>query len=44
MDAANSYGITPLLDASRTGDAAMMESASKAGADPKRRAPEARRR
>jgi ankyrin repeat protein len=35
-DVANHYGVTPLLDASRTGDAGMMDLLLKAGADPKR--------
>jgi ankyrin repeat protein len=36
VDAANHYGVTPLLEASRTGDAAMMGLLIKAGADPAR--------
>ena len=40
MDAANDYGVTPLLDASRTGDAAMVDLLLQAGANPSRAHPE----
>jgi ankyrin repeat protein len=40
VDVANNYGITPLLDASRTGDEEIIEVLLKAGADPKIAHPE----
>ena len=40
MDAANDYGVTPLLQASRTGDAAMVDLLLQAGANPARAHPE----
>jgi ankyrin repeat protein len=40
VDAANDYGITPLLQASRTGDATMVDLLLRAGANPSRAHPE----
>ena len=40
VDAANDFGVTPLLHASRTGDAAMVDVLLRAGADPARAHPE----
>ena len=40
VDAANDFGITPLLHASRTGDAAMVDLLLRAGANPSRAHPE----
>jgi ankyrin repeat protein len=40
VDLANDFGVTPLLEASRSGDAAMVELLLRAGADPKRSHPE----
>ena len=40
LETANKYGVTPLLQAARTGDAATMDVLLKAGADPKHAHPE----
>ena len=40
VDTPNDFGVTPLLEASRNGDAAMVDLLLRSGADPKRSHPE----
>ena len=44
VDTPNDFGVTPLLEASRNGDAAMVDLLLRSGADPKRSHPRVRRR